>query len=252
MTPEILSHVKGMERAGKLAAQTLQYVGSYAKSGTTTEELDKIATDFILRHEARPAPLNYKGYPKSICTSVNDVVCHGVPDQTRLKDGDILNIDVTVVLDGFFGDTSAMFAVGNISPEAKKICEVAKGARDLGIEQVKPGNTEGDVGFVTYKYVTRNGFYIVRQIGGHGIGRIFHDDAYWIPAFGSKGKGRPFKAWDCITVEPMINQTSEKIKEYPIPNSGHAWYTTHDKSLSAQWEHTILITDKGHEILTLC
>lgn len=250
MNPLSMDEVKKMQKAGQLAARTLEHVGRFVKTGITTNELDKIAHDFTLSNGATPAPLGYHGFPKSICTSVNHCICHGVPDQMPLKNGDIINIDVTCVLEGFHGDTSAMFLVGEVSDQAKEICTVAKEAMDKGIEEVGPGKTTGDIGFAINKYVTKRGYWTVKEIGGHGIGRTFHDDP-WVPSYGKKGKGTALPPWICLTVEPMINATSAPIKEFSIPDSSIKYYETGDKTLSAQYEHTVLVTDTGHEILTL-
>lgn len=251
MTPEVLSHIKGMQKAGRLAAEVLNYVGAKVAVGVVTEDLDKIAEDYIRTRGATPSPLNYNGFPKSICTSVNEVICHGVPDKTVLKEGDIINVDVTVTLNGFFGDTSRTFFVGKVTDRAKTLTEVARSAMNIGIDQVAPGNTVGDIGFEVNKYVTRKGFYVVRDIGGHGIGTRFHEDPF-VPSYGDKGKGTKLKPWKCITVEPMVNETNANMKEHSIPGSSILWYTTADRCLSAQFEHTVLITDTGHEILTVC
>jgi methionyl aminopeptidase len=251
MTPAVLSHIKGMERAGRLAAETLKYMGKFVQAGRTTDELDKIAEEFIRSKGALPAPLNYHGFPKSICTSVNEVICHGVPDKTVLKDGDIINIDVTVLLDSYHGDTSYTYYVGDVSGKAKALTEAAKGAMNVGIEAITPNGTVGDIGFEINKYVTKKGYYVVREIGGHGIGTRFHEDPF-VPSYGKKGKGERLKPWKCITVEPMVNETDSPMKEHVIPGSSILWYTTSDKCLSAQFEHTVLITDTGYEIMTVC
>jgi methionyl aminopeptidase len=250
MTPIAANEIRLMERAGQLGAQTLTHVGKFVKPGITTNELDRIAHDFALTNGAKPAPLGYHGFPKSICTSVNYCICHGVPDNTALKNGDIINIDVTVIKDEYHGDTSAMFYVGDVSHDAKDICDAALEAMNRGIEEVAPGATTGDIGFAINKYVTKRGYWVVREIGGHGIGKIFHDDP-WVPSFGKKGRGDELIPWVAITVEPMINKTSAPIKEFSIPNSSIKYYETGDKTLSAQWEHTVLVTDSGHQILTL-
>ncbi len=250
MTPIAANDIRLMERAGQLAARTLTHVGKYVKAGITTNELDKIAADFVRSHGATSAPLGYHGFPKSICTSVNYCICHGVPDDKPLKDGDVVNVDVTVIKDEYHGDTSAMYFVGEVSKEAKDICEAAQGAMDKGIDEVKPGATTGDIGFAINKYVTKRGYWIVKEIGGHGIGKIFHDDP-WVPSYGKKGKGEELIPWICLTVEPMINKTAAPIKEFSIAKSSIKYYETGDKTLSAQYEHTILVTDRGHEILTL-
>lgn len=249
MTPEIASHIKGMETAGKIAAETLIYAEKYIRIGMTTEELDKLVHDYILTRGAVPAPLGYKGFPKSCCTSVNEVICHGVPNQTILKDGDIMNLDVTVIYNGFHGDTSKTFFIGNVSDLAKDVTDCAEKAMYKGIDEVRPGATTGDIGFAINKFVTRRGYYVVHEIGGHGIGRNFHEDPF-VPSYGKKGKGDALKKWTCITVEPMINQTAAPIVEHDISNSIIKWYTTGDKTLTAQFEHTVLITDSGSQILT--
>lgn len=250
MQPLNKDEIKLMEKAGQLAARTLEYVGKHVKAGITTDELDKIAHDFTLSHGAKPAPLGYNGFPKSICTSVNHCICHGVPDSTKLKDGDIINIDITSILNDFHGDTSAMFFVGNVSDKAKELCAIAKEAMEKGIEALAPGQTTGDIGFAINKFVTKKGLWAVKEIGGHGIGKTFHDDP-WVPSYGKKGKGTVLPPWICLTVEPMINVSSAPIKEFSIPNSTIKYYETADKTLSAQYEHTVLITDTGYQILTL-
>ena len=244
-----------MRAAGKLAARLLVYIESYIQAGRTTEELDKICHDYILSHSAIPAPLNYNGFPKSICTSVNNCICHGVPDATPLKKGDIVNVDVTCIKEGYHGDTSKTFSVGEVSARAKELTECAFQAMYKGIEAIKPFGTTGDIGFAINRYVTRQGFFPVREIGGHGIGRKFHDDPF-VPSVGKKGKGDVLQPWSCITVEPMVNELSDGIKEHSISQSTVKYYHTVDGGLSAQFEHTVLITDgKGgrppYEILTL-
>lgn len=239
-----------MRAAGKLAARTLEHAGKFIRAGITTDELDKIVHDFTLSHGAIPAPLGYHGFPKSSCTSVNSVICHGVPDKTVLKDGDIVNLDVTCILDGFYGDTSRTYFVGEVSDLAKDITDCAEKAMWRGIEEVRPMATTGDIGFAINKLVTKRGYYVVREIGGHGIGKVFHDDPF-VPSHGKKGRGPKLLPWCCITVEPMINQTDAEIEEFSIANSEIKYYHTGDRTLSAQFEHTVLITDTGHEIMTL-
>jgi methionyl aminopeptidase len=242
--------IKKMQFVCRLAARTLNYVAKYVKEGVTTDELDKLVYDYTLTNNANPACLGYHGYPKTICTSVNSVVCHGVPGDYKLKAGDIINIDITSEKDGFFGDTSATFIVGEASAVATDLVEVAKMARDKGIEIIAPGITTGDIGFVTDRFVTRRGYTTVKEIGGHGIGRKFHEEPF-VPAFGKKGRGDVLVPWQCITVEPMVNEGVASIKEFDIKNSTIKWYTTSDNKLSAQFEHTVLVTDTGYEILTL-
>jgi methionyl aminopeptidase len=233
-----------------MAARTLKYIEKFVKPGVTTDELDKIVYDYTLSNELRPACLGYNGYPKTICTSVNEVVCHGLPGNLTLKEGDIINVDITSEKDGFFGDTSATFFIGNVSEEIKDLVQVAEIARDKGIAEVRPGATTGDIGFAIDKFVTRRGYTTVKEIGGHGIGRKFHDDPF-VPSFGKKGRGEVLVPWQCITVEPMVNQGVAAIKELDIPGSSIKYYTTADKKWSAQFEHTVLITDTGCEILTV-
>ncbi len=249
MTPLAANEISKMEGSCQLAARTLAHVGSFVKEGMTTNELNQIADDFIRSHGAIPAPLNYHGFPKSICTSINECVCHGVPSEASLKEGDIINIDVTCILDGFFGDTSSMFFVGTVTERAKSLSECALQAMWEGIGALGPQATTGDVGFAVNKYVTRHGFYAVRDIGGHGIGKVFHD-APFVPSHGKKGRGPQLKPWCCLTVEPMVNEASEDVIELSIPNSTIKYYETRDKTLSAQYEHTIMITDSSYEVLT--
>lgn len=249
MTVKTASEIRKMERAGKLAAEALQHAGSYVAPGITTEELDQIANDFILSRGAKSACIGYHGYPKATCVSVNEVICHGLPGNRVLQDGDIVNIDVTVLLEDFHGDTSAMFLVGNVSESKRQLCDVAKGAMEKGISVIRPGATTGDIGFHIEKYVTRKGYYPVKEAGGHGIGRDFHEDPF-VPSFGKKGKGISLVKWGAITVEPMVNETSAPIKESKIPGSSITIIETSDGHPSAQYEHTVLITDRGYEILT--
>ncbi|MCB9027279.1 MAG: type I methionyl aminopeptidase [Bdellovibrionaceae bacterium] len=250
MTPLKANEIKLMEKAGQLAAETLHYVSQFVKPGITTNELDTIVHEYTLSKGAQSAPLGYHGYPKSICTSLNDCICHGVPDNTALKEGDIINIDVTTIKDGFHGDTSRTFMVGEVSESAKRIVDVAYQAMWEGLEQVHPNNKTGDIGFAINKFVTRKGYYAVKEIGGHGIGQTFHGEPF-VPSHGKKGKGDILRPWTCITVEPMINETPAALKELPVENSSIKYYLTGDGTLSAQFEHTVLITDEGYQVLTL-
>jgi methionyl aminopeptidase len=250
MAPLTKDEIPKMRAAGRLAAQTLDMIAKYIKAGMTTDELNKIVHEFTLSNGAIPAPLGYHGFPKSVCTSVNAVICHGVPDQTVLKDGDIINVDVTCIKDGFFGDTSRTYFVGEVSEQAKRITDVAEKAMWKGIEEVRPFASTGDIGFEINKYVTKNGFWVVRDIGGHGIGKKFHDDPF-VPSYGKKGRGPKLMPWCCITVEPMVNESDAELEEFDIPGSEIKYYLTGDRTLSAQFEHTVLITDSGHEIMTL-
>ena len=239
-----------MRKAGKVAARVLAEVAKEVKPGVSTNKLDEIAHTLTCSFGAVSAPLGYRGYPKSICTSVNGCICHGVPGPYLLKEGDIVNIDVTCIVEGFHGDTSRTLYVGAVSERAKKITQCAYQAMWKGIEQVRAGCFMGDIGFAIQKCVTRSGFYPVREIGGHGIGQSFHEDPF-VPSVGKKRKGERINANMCITVEPMVNETSAPIKEGYIPGSEIKVYETSDQSLSAQFEHTVLILEDGYEVLTL-
>lgn len=235
-----------MRAAGKLAAEILDFIGDFVKAGVTTDELNKLCHDKIVENGAIPAPLNYKGFPKSICTSINHVVCHGIPNEKPLKDGDIVNIDVTVILEGWHGDTSRMFYVGEPSIKAKRLVQVTYEAMMLGIAQVKPGAHLGDIGFAIQNYVEKLGFSVVRDYCGHGIGKIFHAEPN-VVHYGKKGDGIVLKEGMFFTVEPMINAG----KYETILSKHDGWtVTTRDKSLSAQFEHTIGVTKDGCEIFT--
>jgi methionine aminopeptidase type I len=236
-----------MRVAGRLAADVLDMIADYVKPGVTTGELDRICHDYITDVQgAVPAPLNYRGFPKSICTSVNHVVCHGIPGDRRLKAGDAVNIDVTVIKDGFHGDTSRMFFAGKPGIQAQRLAEVAFESMWLGIEQLGPGKHLGDVGAAVQHHVEKNRFSVVREYCGHGIGRVFHEDPQ-VLHYGSPGTGMELRAGMTLTVEPMVNAGKAAVKLLP-----DGWtVVTKDHSLSAQWEHTVLITETGHEVLTL-
>jgi len=236
-----------MRIAGRLAADVLDMIGDYVKPGISTGELDQICHNYITEVQAAvPAPLNYRGFPKSICTSINHVVCHGIPGDRKLKSGDAVNIDITVIKDGFHGDTSRMFFVGNAGVQAGRLAEVAYDGMWLGIAELAPGKHLGDVGAVIQRHVEKNRFSIVREYCGHGIGRVFHEDPQ-VLHYGTAGTGMELKAGMTLTVEPMVNAGKAAVKLLP-----DGWtVVTKDHSLSAQWEHTVLITDKGHEVLTL-
>ncbi len=249
--PQVLTmdEIKKMKKSCELAARTLDHIIPYVKAGIKTIEIDKIVDDFMRTHNAVPATIDYFGYKWASCTSINDVICHGYPDETVLKDGDIVNIDVTALLDGFYGDTSRTYMVGNVSDRAKRLTDAAEQAMHKGIDAITPNGYTGDIGFETYKYTTRAGYSVVKEIGGHGIGKNFHLDPF-VPAFGKKGRGEILKPFTCITVEPMINETESELIELDIPGSTIKYYKTGDGALSAQFEHTVLITDTGYEILT--
>ena len=235
-----------MRIAGKLAAHVLEYIGEFVKPGVSTEELNRVCHEHIVNIQgAVPAPLNYRGFPKSICTSVNHVVCHGIPGNKKLKDGDIINIDITIIKDGFHGDTSKMFLVGNPGIAARRISEVAQQAMNIGIDIVQPGVKLGDIGHVIQTHAEASGFSIVREYCGHGIGREFHEDPQ-VLHYGSPGEGMELRPGMTFTIEPMINAGKRQVKLLP-----DGWtVVTKDHSLSAQWEHTVLVTDSGHEVLT--
>ncbi len=236
-----------MRVAGRLAADVLDMVGDYVKPGVTTGEIDEICHKFITeQQDAIPAPLNYKGFPKSICTSVNHVVCHGIPGDRRLKNGDAVNIDITVIKDGYHGDTSRMFFVGKPNVRATRLAEIAFEAMWLGIEQLAPGKHLGDVGAAIQKHVEKNHFSVVREYCGHGIGRRFHEDPQ-VLHYGKSGTGMKLRPGMTLTVEPMVNAGKAPVRLLP-----DGWtVVTKDHSLSAQWEHTVLVTDDGYEVLTL-
>ena len=237
---------EGMRRAGRLAAETLDFITPHVRAGVTTGELDRLCHEFIIEHSAIPAPLGYRGFPKSICTSVNHVVCHGIPGDKRLVDGDILNIDVTVILDGWHGDTSRMFCLGDVGVKARRLVDVTYEAMMRGIETVKPGATLGDIGHAIQTHAEANRYAVVRDFCGHGLGRVFHE-APSVLHYGEPRTGFPLRPGMFFTIEPMINAGRRDIKEM-----GDGWtIVTKDHSLSAQWEHTILVTETGYEVLTL-
>ncbi len=237
---------ESMRKAGKLAAETLDMIADHVEPGVTTGELDRLCADFIADHGAVSAPLNYRGFPKSVCTSVNHVVCHGIPGDKVLVEGDIINIDVTPIVDGWYGDSSRMFFAGEISIKAKRLVDVTYESLLKGIEVVKPGATVGDIGFAIQSFVQPQRYSIVRDFCGHGLGRVFHD-APNILHFGNPGEGAVLREGMFFTIEPMVNIGRPEVK---ILSDG--WTAvTKDRSLSAQFEHTIGVTADGHEIFTL-
>ena len=242
-TPEDFA---GMRAAGRLAAEALDMVAPLVQPGVTTEELDQACHDFIVTHGAVPAPLNYRGFPKSICTSINHVVCHGIPGDRRLAEGDVLNIDVTVVLDGWHGDSSRMYAAGTPSTRAARLMDVTYESMMRGIAKIKPGATLGDVGHAIQVYVEGNRFSVVRDFCGHGIGRRFHE-APNVLHFGRPGEGPVLRPGMFFTVEPMVNVGRPEVK---VLDDG--WTAvTRDRTLSAQFEHMVGVTDDGVEIFTI-
>jgi methionyl aminopeptidase len=246
MTPSMLAR---MREACQLAADTLVVVGKHLKPGITTDDINTLVHDYTLKHGAWPSPLNYNGFPKSVCTSVNEVVCHGIPSARVLRDGDIINVDVTSYLpakNGFHGDTSATFYVGTPSEAAKKVTEVARYSLELGIAEVKEGARIGDIGAAIQEFAEAQGCSVVRDYVGHGIGREFHT-APQVPHYGTRGNGKRLKAGMVFTIEPMIN-----IGHYACELLEDDWTViTADGSLSAQFEHTIVVTKTGCEVLTL-
>jgi methionyl aminopeptidase len=250
MTEAIKIHSKSdfkfMRDAGSLAAGCLDFITDFIKPGISTGEIDKMCHSFQVKNGAVPAPLNYKGFPKSVCTSVNHVVCHGIPGSKILKDGDIINIDVTPIFKGWHGDTSRMFHVGKVKLKAKKLVEITYEAMMRGIETVKPGNTTGDIGYAIQSFVEKYNYSVVRDFCGHGLGKVFHDKPS-ILHFGKPGSGDILKEGMFFTIEPMINIGSHKVK---ILDDGWTAVTS-DKSLSAQFEHSVGVTKNGYEIFTL-
>ena len=249
MTIEIksLEDIDKMRLVGRLAAEQLEMLEEFVKPGVSTEKLNQICHEYTIEMQnAIPAPLNYRGFPKSICTSVNHVVCHGIPSEKKiLKDGDIVNIDVTLKKNGFHGDTSKTFLVGNTSKLANRLTEVCRESLYRGIQAVRPGGHVGDIGAVIQEHAERNRFSVVREYCGHGIGRVFHDEPQ-ILHYGRKGTGPELLPGMVFTIEPMINAGKPAVKLLP-----DNWtVVTKDHKLTAQWEHTILVTDTGYEILT--
>lgn len=242
-TPE---EIEKMRIAGKLAAEVLEMIEPYVRPGVTTDELDQICHKYIVeQQDAIPAPLNYHGFPKSICTSVNHVVCHGIPGDKKLKDGDVINIDITVIKDGFHGDTSKMFFVGPPTTKAQRLVETAYECLNIGIDMVAPGTRLGDIGAAIQQYGEKLNYSIVREYCGHGIGREFHEEPQ-VLHYGTPGTGYVLETGMTFTIEPMINAGKRHVKLLP-----DQWtVVTKDRSLSAQWEHTILVTEDGHEVLT--
>ena len=236
----------GMRAAGRLAAECLDMITPHVRPGVSTEELDRLCHGFIVAHGARPAPLNYRGYPKSICTSINHVVCHGIPGERRLLDGDILNIDVTVVLDDWHGDTSRMYVAGTAPTRARMLMQITYEAMMRGVEAAKPGATLGDIGYAIQSFVEANRFSVVRDFCGHGIGRTFHAPPN-VLHFGRRGEGPVLRPGMFFTIEPMVNAGRPEVK---VLDDG--WTAvTRDRGLSAQFEHMVGITETGVEIFTI-
>ena len=238
--------IEKMRAAGRLAAEVLHMIRPFVQAGITTEELDRICHDYIVNvQQAIPAPLNYHGFPKSICTSINHQVCHGIPDKKKLKDGDIVNIDVTIIKEGYHGDTSKMYFVGAPSTIARRTTRICYECMCKGIEIVKPGLRLGDIGHTIQEHAESNHCSVVREYCGHGIGRGFHEEPQ-VLHYGKPGTGLALETGMTFTIEPMINAGKRHVKLLP-----DQWtVVTKDRSLSAQWEHTVLVTDNGFEVLT--
>ncbi len=248
-TPE---EIEKMRVAGRLASEVLDYITPYVKPGVTTGELDRLCHDYMVNVQGTiPAPLNYTPpghvpYPKSICTSVNHQVCHGVPGDKVLKNGDVVNLDITVIKDGWHGDTSRMFMVGEVSIQARRLIQITYESMWVGIAQVKPGATLGDIGHAIQKHAEGHGYSVVREFCGHGIGNKFHEDPQ-VLHYGKPATGMKLQAGMTFTIEPMINAGKKDIRQL-----GDGWtIVTKDHSLSAQWEHTVLVTESGFEVLTV-
>ena len=242
-----LEQQEKMRIAGKLASEVLDLIGDYVKPGVSTLELDEICNDYIVNtQETIPANVGYRGFPATTCTSINHVVCHGIPNEKGLKNGDILNIDVTVIKDGYHGDTSRMFVVGKASNQAKKLIDVTYQSMCAGIMAVKPGNKLGDIGYEIQKHAENNYYSVVKEYCGHGIGQVYHDEPQ-ILHYGIPDTGLELKSGMTFTIEPMVNLGGAGVR---LLSDGWT-VVTKDHSLSAQWEHTILVTDNGYEVLTL-
>lgn len=241
------AEIEKMRIAGRLATEVLDMVAPYVQVGITTEELDQLCHDYIVNvQKTIPAPLNYNGFPKSICTSVNHQVCHGIPSQKKLKNGDILNIDITIIKAGYHGDTSRMFIVGKPSVQAKRLVDIAYECLWVGIKQVKPNAYLGDVGYAIQRYAEANHFSVVREYCGHGIGQRFHEEPQ-VLHYGDPRTGIQLQPGMIFTIEPMVNAGKRQVKLLP-----DGWtVVTKDHKLSAQWEHTVLVTEAGVEVLTL-
>jgi methionyl aminopeptidase len=240
--------IQKMRVAGKLAAEVLEMIVEHVKPDITSNELDRICHDYIVDvQHAIPAPLNYHGFPKSICTSINHVVCHGIPNEKRLKNGDIINIDITVIKDGYHGDTSKMFFVGEPSIKGQRLARVAQECMYMGIELVKPGIHLGDIGHAIQQHAEANNYSVVQEYCGHGIGKNFHEDPQ-VLHYGKANTGLQIEAGMIFTIEPMLNIGKRNVK---LDKKDGWTVTTKDRSLSAQWEHTILVTPEGHDVLTL-
>ena len=238
--------IEGIRKSAEVNNGVLDLVASKIKAGMSTAEIDKLVYDYTVAHGAIPAPLNFEGFPKSVCTSINNEVCHGIPDENViLQDGDIVNVDVSTILNGYYSDASRMFMIGNVSPEAERLVKVSRECMIKGIEAIKPWGFLGDIGAACEEHAHKNGYTIVRLLGGHGVGNQFHEDPF-VPHIGKAGTGMLLVPGMVLTVEPMVNEGTYDVFE--DADNGWTIYTEDDK-LSAQWEHTVLITEDGVEIL---
>jgi methionyl aminopeptidase len=237
--------IDGIRKSSKLTHEILDMVSERIKAGITTNDINTWVHEYTVEHNAYPAPLGYSGFPKSVCTSINDVICHGIPDDTVLKDGDIVNVDVTCILEGYYGDANRMFIIGEVSKEVSDLVRVSKECLELGIEQVKPFNTLGDIGYAIQQHAESHGYSVVYDYGGHGVGLEFHEEPF-VPHIGKKGEGMIILPNMTFTIEPMINMGSA---ESDVLEDDWTAVTV-DGSLSSQWEHTIRVTETGYEILT--
>ncbi len=239
--------LEGIRKAGKLNTEILDMVAANIKEGMSTDDINTLVHNYTIEHGGTPAPLGYQGFPKSCCTSVNDVVCHGIPDKNEiLKNGDIINVDVTTILNGYYADASRMFLIGDVSEEAKKLVEVTKESVDLAVKELKPWCHLGDIGEIVSKHVYAHGYTVLHDIGGHGVGNDFHEDPY-VCHIGKKGTGMVLVPGMVFTIEPMVNAGEEDF--FQDEENGWTIYTE-DGSLSAQWEYTVAITEDGVEIIT--
>lgn len=239
--------IEGIRRSSVVNTGVLDLVAREIKAGMSTAEIDKLVYDYTVSHGAIPAPLNYEGFPKSVCTSVNEVVCHGIPDPGRiLKEGDIINVDVTTILDGYYGDASRMYCIGTVTPEAEKLVRVTKESVELALKEARPWGHLGDIGAAVSEFVYSNGFTVVREIGGHGVGNDFHEEP-WVSHIGERGTDMLLVPGMIFTIEPMVNAGRPDV----VQDEEDGWTIyTEDGSLSAQWEVTVLITEEGPEVLT--
>ncbi|QKJ67333.1 type I methionyl aminopeptidase [Deefgea piscis] len=253
ITIKTAEEIEKMRVAGRLGSEVLDYITPFIQPGVTTEEIDRLCYEYMVNVQGTiPAPLNYCPpgyipYPKSICTSVNNVICHGIPNSKPLKNGDVVNLDITVIKDGYHGDNSRMYMVGdNVATHAKRLSQITFDCMWIGIDQVKPGAHLGDIGAAIQKYAEKAGYSVVREFCGHGIGAVFHEEPQ-VLHYGKAGTGAELKPGMIFTIEPMINAGKREIKQM-----SDGWtIVTKDRSLSAQWEHTVLVTETGYEVLTV-